>query len=523
VEQNANPRLPVHDLTLRSHIQDVRPTANARERAGSALLHPDRFFDSDPAVRRAARAVYEETSELPLVCPHGHVDPALLAGNMPFPEPTALLITPDHYIFRMLYSQGISLEELGIPAREAGSGKREAPVAGDPRRVWEIFAAHYHLFRSTPTAAWFDYELHELFGITVRLSTATASRIYDELRERLASPEFLPRALYESFDIEALVTTDAATDTLEHHRSIRDSDWNGRVLPCFRPDTMFRIAAPEWRDDILALGKAAGGEITGYTEFIAALENRRRYFKSMGATASDHAVVEPYTARLSSHDVKAFFDRALAGQADAEDQRLFEAHMLMESARMSVEDGLVMQLHAGAYRNHNAAIFRKFGVDKGGDIPVRSEFTRNLEALLNAHGNDPRFRLIVFTLDESTYSRELAPLAGHYPALKLGPPWWFHDSIEGMTRFRERVTGTAGIYNTCGFNDDTRAFCSIPARHDLARRVDANWLGGLVARHVVDLDEAREMARALTYDLPRAAYKLDASVRKPISTGELVA
>jgi glucuronate isomerase len=504
VEQNANSQFLVHDLDVRSHIQKVRPPAIgiARDRAGSALLNPDRFFDSDPAIRGAAREIYEETRGLPLVCPHGHVDPALLAENAPFPEPTGLLITPDHYIYRMLYSQGIRLEELGIPTRDGSS------VATDPRRIWQTFADNYYLFRGTPTGVWLDYELYDLFGVDVHLTGDTASRIYDEIRERLSSAEYLPRALFERFNIEVLVTTDAATETLEHHETLRNSGWNGRVLPCFRPDAMFRVAAPEWRDDIAALGEASGRDVTGYRSFITALEERRAFFKSMGATATDHAVIEPYTERLSDHDAESLFERALRGRASPEDQDRFEAHMLIDSARMSVEDGLVMQLHAGAYRDHNEQIFRRFGADKGGDIPVRTEYTRNLRALLNAYGNDPRLTLVVFTLDESTYARELAPLAGHYPALRLGPPWWFHDSIEGMMRYRETVTATAGIYNTSGFNDDTRAFCSIPARHDLSRRVDANWLGGLVARHVIDLGEARHMARALTYDLARDTYKL---------------
>ena len=487
-----------------SHIQGVRPSALgiARDVAGSGLLEPDRFFDSDPAIRRAARTIYEESSTLPLVCPHGHVDPAVLAEDSPFPEPTALLITPDHYIYRMLYSQGIPLEELGIPARDG------SPVTTDPRKIWQTFADKYYLFRGTPTGAWLDYELYDVFGIDVRLTSETASRIYDEIAERLSSDEYRPRALFSRFNIEVLITTDSATDTLAHHESIRKSPWKGKVLPCFRPDTTFRVAAPEWRDEILALGTETAREITDYGSFIAALEERRAFFKSMGATASDYAVVEPHTERMSDTDAESVFDRALKGYANINDQRRFEAHMLMESARMSVDDGLVMQLHAGALRDHNEQIFRRFGPDKGGDIPIRTEFTRNLHALLNAYGNDPRLTLVLFTLDESAYSRELAPLAGHYPAVRLGPPWWFHDSIEGMTRYRESVTPTAGIYNTAGFNDDTRAFCSIPARHDLARRVDANWLAGLVARHVIDLGDAREMARALAYELARDTYKL---------------
>ena len=464
-------------------------------------LHEDRFFDPDPAIRRAARAIYDETHDLPLVCPHGHVEPALLALDTPFPEPTALLITPDHYIFRMLYSRGISMESMGIPTRDG------TPVERDPRVIWQRFAEHYHLFRGTPTGVWLDHELHELFGVRHKLTGDTAPEIYDQILSQLSTPAFRPRALFDRFGIEVLATTDKAADTLDHHRAIRDSEWGGRVVPTFRPDAVFRLASATWRDEIAALERAHGATIGSFAAFVAALEERRAYFKSLGARATDHAVVEPYTERQSDGAMESLFQRARRGEATDADQRRFEAHMLMEMARMSTEDGLVMQLHPGAFRDHNSTVFARFGADKGGDVPVATEYTRNLRALLEAYGNDTRLTLVLFTLDESTYARELAPLAGHYPALRLGPPWWFHDSIEGMKRFRERTTETAGIYNTAGFNDDTRAFCSIPARHDLARRIDANYLGGLVARHVVDLADARRMGRALAYELVKETYR----------------
>ncbi|HWH52248.1 MAG TPA: glucuronate isomerase [Gemmatimonadaceae bacterium] len=482
------------DQARRQKTRGARPLA----------LDPDRFFDPDPTVRSAARTLYEETRALPLVCPHGHVDAGVLARDEPFPEPTALLIVPDHYIFRMLYSRGVPMESLGIPSRDG------TPVETDPRKVWQRFAEHYYLFRATPTGAWLDHELHDLFGVRAKLDGASALLIYDEIAERLASPEYRPRALFEKFNIEVLATTDRAADDLADHRALRASSWDGRhrVIPTFRPDTLFRIAAPGWRDEIAALSSAAGAAVRDAASFTSAIAERRRFFKTMGAAATDHAVVEPYTARLDDREAERLFARALAGEATADDQRRFEAHMLMEMARLSIEDGLVMQLHPGALRDHNRAVVERFGPDMGADIPVATEYTRNLSALLNEHGNDSRLTLVLFTLDESTYSRELAPIAGHYPAVRLGPPWWFHDSIEGMTRFRQRVTETAGIYNTAGFNDDTRAFCSIPARHDLSRRVDANYLGGLVARGIVDLDDAREMARALAYDLARETYRI---------------
>jgi glucuronate isomerase len=473
--------------------------------ASALVLHEDRFFDPEPSVRRIARAIYEETWALPLVCPHGHVEPSLLAENAPFPEPTALIVIPDHYIFRMLYSRGVPMEALGLPTRDG------TPVETDPRRIWQRFGEHYYLFRGTPTGMWLNHELHAVFGVRRKLTGETAQAIYDEIAEKLQAPEFRPRALYERFNIEVLVTTDRATDPLEHHRAIRQSGWRGRVLPTFRPDALFQIAAPGWPEEVAKLAALHGSAIDDVGGFVRALVERRAYFKTVGATATDHGVVEPHTARLPDDAAERLFARALAGSATAADQRAFEAHMLMEMARLSTEDGLVMQLHAGALRDHDECVFARFGPNMGADIPVATEYTRNLQALLNAYGSDPRLTLVLFTLDESTYARELAPLAGHYPAVRLGPAWWFHDSLQGMTRFRERTTETAGFYNTAGFNDDTRAFCSIPARHDLARRVDANFLAGLVARHVLDLADARPIARALAYDLARETYKLDES------------
>ena len=475
-------------------------------------MHPDRFFDPEPSVRQIARELYEGTRDLPLVCPHGHVDPAILADDRPFPEPASLIVQPDHYIIRMLYSQGVPMEALGIPSRDG------TPVERDPRKIWRVFASYYYLFRGTPTGAWLDHELTEVFGVRSRLTGETAQAVYDEIAEKLKSPEFRPRALFDRFRIEVLATTDRATDTLEHHQAIGDSGWKGRVIPTFRPDAAFRIASAEWQAELATLERLHGSRIRDYAEFARALEGRRAFFRSLGATATDHGVTEPYTTRLAADDAEQLFARALSGTASETNQRDFEAYMLVEMARMSTEDGMVMQLHAGSLRNHNTLVADRFGPDTGGDIPVITEYTRNLRPLLNAYGNDPELTLILFTLDESTYARELAPLAGHYPAVRLGPPWWFHDSIEGMIRFRRWTTETAGIYNTAGFNDDTRAFCSIPARHDLSRRVDANFLAGLVCRHVIRMEDAHEMARALAYELARSTYKLDTPVARARAT-----
>ncbi len=465
------------------------------------MLHPHRYFDADPATRRIAIDLYTRVETLPLVCPHGHVEPKLLALNAPFPDPATLLVIPDHYVTRMLYSQGIALERLGIPTRD------RTEVETDPRRIWALFAEHFYLYRATPTGGWLKHELEGVFGITEPLNGMNATAIYDHIEECLSQPEFLPRALYERFGIEVLCTTDAASDTLEYHKAMRDEGW-GNVRPTFRPDMAVTLSHPSWRDEIDRLGVLTGESMDTYASFIRALESRRAFFKQLGATATDHAVAVPYTERLEDTDAAAIYERALAGRASQADSVRFGAHMLMEMARMSVEDGLVMQLHPGSFRNHNTRLFERFGADRGADIPLETEYTRNLHALLNAYGNEPGFTLVLFTLDETTYSRELAPLAGHYPAVVLGPPWWFHDSVEGMLRFRHAVTETAGFYNTAGFNDDTRAFPSIPARHDVARRVDATFLAQLVTRHVIDEAEAHEIIVDLTQRLVKRVYRL---------------
>ena len=466
-------------------------------------LPEDRYFDPDPAQRRFAMELYKSVAHLPIVSPHGHVDPRLLADeNASLGSPADLFIIPDHYVFRMLYSQGIPLENLGVPRVDGG------PVERDHRKIWQIFADHFHLFRGTPTGAWLAYELFFVFGIEEKLTAKTAQGIYDKINAKLGSIEFQPRALFKRFNIEVLCTTDAATDPLAYHQQIRKSGWGGNVRPTFRPDALTNLWNPRWHQNMDALSKTSGISIDSYQRFIKALEDRRGFFKSMGATATDHAAESPFTTELSLSEAEAVFQRALQGRVTADDAHRFTAHMIMESARMSVEDGLVMQLHIGSVRDHNELIYKRFGPDKGADIPGQNEFTRNLQPLLNKYGNDPRLTLILFTLDGSTYARELAPLAGHYPAIKLGPPWWFHDSLNGMKRYFEQVIETAGIQNTAGFNDDTRAFASIPARHDLWRRASANWIAGLVVRGIADLEDAQEMIVDLAYRLAKKSYKL---------------
>lgn len=463
-----------------------------------------RYFSPEPSQRQVAFELYELVADLPLICPHGHVDPRLFADpGYTFGSPTELFLIPDHYIFRMLYSQGIPMDALGVPRRDGGSSE------ADHRKAWQLFADHFYLFRGTPTGLWLREAFADLFGVTEKLDSHNAQTIYDQIAERLKSPEMNPRQLYERFNIEVLCTTDAATDTLAHHQAIRESGWNGRILPTFRPDALVNVDTENWREHIDALSRISGIDVMDYASFVQALEQRRAFFKALGAKATDHAALTAYTAELTPEEANVIFQRALAGKASADDARRFTGHMLIEMARMSVEDGLVMQLHIGAYRNHNKLIFQRFGRDMGADIPIQGEFTRNLQPLLNRFGNDGRLTLILFTLDETTYSRELAPLAGHYPAVKLGPPWWFFDSLNGMRRFFDRVVETAGIYNTAGFNDDTRAYPSIPARHRLWRRAAADWVAGLVVRDIVDEEDGREMVRALAYDLAKAAYRLD--------------
>ncbi|MYD11904.1 MAG: glucuronate isomerase [Chloroflexi bacterium] len=484
----------------------------------------NRYFSQDPAQNRVALALYESVVNLPLVCPHGHVDPRLFAEpDYQFGSPVDLLIIPDHYIFRMLYSQGVSLDELGIPPsndpprspRSSGgsvpdkSGRDFKAESLDHRAIWQRVCDHWRLFRATPTGIWLRDELADVFGIELKLNSANAMAIYDAIEDTLQRPEFRPRALFERFNIEVLATTDAAADTLAHHKAIRDSGWGGRIIPTFRPDAVVNIDAPGWRENIDRLSDVSGVTVSDFSSYIHALEQRRDFFKAMGATASDHAALTAYTVFLAHSDAEAIFQRALQGEASEKDAARFTGHMLVEMARMSSEDGLVMQLHIGAWRNHNWEIYAQYGPDMGADIPIRGEFTKNLKPLLDRFGNLRDMTLVLFNLDETTYSRELAPLAGHYPIVRLGPPWWFFDSWLGMTRFLDAVVETAGIYNLAGFNDDTRAYPSIPARHDVWRRVCADWLAGQLLRGFIDEEDAYAMIRALAYDLAKQTYRLD--------------
>ena len=461
------------------------------------ILHPDRLLPADPAIRAIARDLYASVAALPIVSPHGHTDPAWFAGNESFGNATELLLVPDHYIFRMLYSQGVPLEALGVGNPEA-----------DPRAAWRLLAQHYHLFRGTPSRAWLDWVFAEAFGIDVRLDAGTADHYYDTITDALATPAFRPRALFDRYNIEVIATTESPLDSLEHHAAIRASGWQGKVITAYRPDPVVDPEFEGFRDNLSTFSHLTGEDCVSWPGYLTAHRQRRAFFASMGATSSDHGHPSAQTADLAPAEAEALFRKVSAGQFTAQDAELFRAQMLTEMAAMSLDDGLVMQIHPGAFRNHNAAVFAQYGRDKGADVPSRTEYVRALKPLLDRFGNEAGLSIILFTLDESSYARELAPLAGHYPCLKLGPAWWFHDSPEGMRRFRRATTETAGFSNTVGFNDDTRAFLSIPARHDVARRIDCGFLAELVAEHRIEDWEAAELAQDLAYNFVKQAYRL---------------
>jgi glucuronate isomerase len=469
-----------------------------RGKITAMLLHEDRLFPAEANALKIARALYAHIKNLPIISPHGHTQASWFANNGPFPDPATLFVQPDHYVFRMLYSQGVSLDDLGIGQ----------PVIKDPRKVWRLFASHYYLFRGTPSRIWLDYEFQELFGMTERLSEKTADLYYDTIDEKLRTPEFLPRALFERLNIEVLSTTDSPTDSLADIKAIRASGWKGRILPAFRPDPVVDPEFAGFAGQIAKMGELTGEDTSTWTGYLSALRKERIRFREQGCTSTDHGHPTAQTADLPVAEASALFSKVLSGKSSLAENELFRAQMLTEMAQMSLEDGLTMQIHPGSVRNYNRKVYERYGRDMGCDIPSPTNFVQALRPLLDRFGNESKLTIILFMLDESTVSRELAPLAGHFPCLRLGPPWWFHDSPEGMMRFRQNATETAGFYNTVGFNDDTRALLSIPARHDVARRIDCAFLANLVAQHRLEEDEAFELAHALTYSLVKKAYKL---------------
>jgi glucuronate isomerase len=463
------------------------------------------LFPSDPTQRAIARDLYALVADQPLISPHGHVDPAILADDLPFPDPARLIIVPDHYVTRMLLSQGVRPAELGVPTLGGEQVQR------DGREIWRTFARHWHLFRGTPSRLWLERTFTGVFGVDTPLGPQTADEVYDALAAKLAEPEFRPRALFEQFNIEVLATTESPLDDLGKHAKLAADGWGGpggRVITTFRPDDVVDMDWAGWAERVARLGELTGEDTTSYRGYLAALRSRRAAFIAAGATSSDHGHPTARTLDLSDTEAEALFRRGLRGRASAEDAEAFRANMLFQFARMSIEDGLVLQLHPGAVRNHNSWLHETHGRDVGGDIPQATDYVHALAPLLRAFGNDPRLRLVVYTLDETAFARELAPLAGGYPAMYLGAPWWFLDTPEVLRRFRETVTETAGFYNTAGFVDDTRAFCSIPVRHEVARRVDAGYLARLVAEERLPLTEAEETIVDLAYHLPKRIFRL---------------
>ena len=463
--------------------------------------HPDRLFPADPRQREVARRLYQQVAELPLVCPHGHVDPGILVDNRRFLDPASLLVTPDHYVTRLLHADGVALEELGV-----GQGPLSEAEA---RAVWRRLCERWELFAGTPVRFWLEAELAQIFGVSLSPAAETANAIFDQVSERLADDSFRPRALYSRFRISVLATTADPCDDLAAHAALAaDPSWPGRVIPNFRPDRYLEPLRPDWGPAVRRLGEVAGVDTGDYPGYLAALESRRRFFVAHGATSADHSHPDARTDPLPDGEASRIYRSALAGAVTEPEATAFRRHMLLEMARMSCEDGLVMSLHCGVRRDHHPATATRFGPDVGADIPVRIEFTDALRPLLERFGTHPGFHLVLFTVDETVWSRELAPLAGFYPSVYVGVPWWFLDAPDAIGRFRAAVTETAGFTRTSGFVDDTRAFCSIPARHDMARRLDARFLAGLVVEHRLGEADAAAVAADLAVRQPTRVFKL---------------
>jgi glucuronate isomerase len=463
---------------------------------------PDRLLPADPGTRSIARSLLERIQDLPIISPHGHIDAAVIEQDIPFPDPAALLVSPDHYITRLIHASGVPLDRL---QPSLGGSK---PVARDSRAVWREFCKAWPLFEGTASGYWLRTQFDSVFGLQQEISAETADASYEAISARLLEPGFRPRQLFKDFNIEVLATTDDPLDDLASHKALaRDPTFRGRVLPTFRPDAYLNIAHPVWSANVDRLIASAGGA-TGYAGYLTALESRRRYFVENGAVSADHGARTPAALKLDAGEAARLFDRARAGQATSQDRDRFEAHMMYQMARMSVEDGLVMTLHPGSFRNHHEPTFTTFGADTGHDIPFAVNYTEAIRPLLQDFGTAKDFHLVLFTLDETVFSRELAPLAGFYPSVYLGAPWWFLDAPDAMLRFRSAVTETAGFSRSSGFIDDTRAFCSIPARHDASRRIEASFLARLVAEHRVSEDRAHELIVDVVDSSPRRVFKL---------------
>ncbi len=464
-------------------------------------LHPDRLFPAEARTRDVARDLYASVKDLPIISPHSHVPPEWIAQDIPFRDPASLLITPDHYINRMMHARGVDLADLGV-------GQGELSEA-ESRRAFRLLCENWIAYHGTPVRYWLESELVDIFGVTVRPSAETADAIYDQIAEWIAKDTSRPRALMDSFDIAVLATTDDPCDDLGHHRALRDDpSFTRRVLPTFRPDRYLEPARADWVELVDRLGAVCGQDVGTYAGYVAALEDRRAYFKAHGAVSTDHSHRDLRTDILTVADATRIYAAARSGTATSEECVALQRHMVSEMARMAHEDGLTMTLHPAVARNHHTPTFAAYGADVGADIPIRVEATEALAPLLNAYGTSRNFNLVVFTMDETLYARELAPLAGFYPVMYVGVPWWFIDAPDAIRRFRRATTEAAGFTRTSGFIDDTRAFCSIPARHDMSRRLDCGHLAELVVEHRLALDEAAEVARLLVAEQPRTVFKL---------------
>jgi glucuronate isomerase len=458
----------------------------------------DALLPSEGPEFDVASELYAAVVDAPIISPHGHVDPRLLLDDTAFSDPADLLLTKDHYVTRLLHASGVGFAQFG----------RDPDFPADPREAWRMLASRWHLFAGTASGYWIERELDTLFGISDELHAGNADSSYDTISAALATPRFRPRALFSEFAIEVLATTDDPLDDLAVHRELAHSGvLTGRVLPTFRPDAYLDPDDSSFEARVGAVLDATGrpGTLAGYLQGLA---DRRQYFIENGAVSADHSPFEPFTADLSPSDGERLFARALAGGLDPHQLRLLRGHFLFQMARMSAEDGLVMTLHPGLRRNHHIELQRRYGADAGHDIPVRLEYTENLRSLLNAFGTDPHFHLVLFAVDETVYSREIAPLAGFYPSVYIGAPWWYLDAPDAHLRFRAAVTETAGFYRSSGFIDDTRAFLSIPARHDMSRRLDASFLARLVLQGRVRMRTARRIAQDLVDAIPKAVFKL---------------
>ncbi|MGV9182313.1 glucuronate isomerase [Arcanobacterium canis] len=464
------------------------------------FLDPDRLFPADEKIRGLARELYESVKDLPIVSPHGHVNPKMLLDNEPFSDATNLFLTYDHYVFRMLHAAGVDLASIGV-------GKSD-PV--DPRAAWRIFCENWRLLDGTASGYWLTHEFVTLFGIEEEPCAENADKLFDIIGAKLTSDEFRPRALFDSFPIDVLATTDDPLDSLEYHAALAtDETFTGRVIPTWRPDPYVNTRKPQWRSHAQALTASVGCDVDSFVGYLEGFRASRARFIEHGAVSADFGVAHPLTLDLNDDELGTLYRKAVNEGLTAHESDVFEGAMLLRFAGMSVEDGLVMTIHPGVYRNHNSASFEAFGPDTGHDIPLQTEYTKNIRPLLEKYGNDPRLHLVLFTIDETVYSRELAPLAGFYPSVFIGAPWWFIDAPDAILRFRSATTETAGFSRASGFIDDTRAFLSIPARHDMSRRLDSVFLARYVVEGRISRSSAFYWIKALTSDQPRKVFKLD--------------